>query len=262
MRYRSIHASGAGERRVIRTMKGIILGMLPVTALACGVPTYSLEPGASGVNLVQDPSFEQRPPRGLDPHDRPWGAEEEGSPAGVEIMQGAAAHGKQFARMQSVRGTGSECPGCNQSFLFQRIDVTPNTDYVLTYWIRGTTPVSSAIQIPFLGDCHNSPPPPSDPTRANLCPDDDGDEEVDLGPTPPNYEKEYVGEYDSDTPGSNTDWSLISHRFSSGPHSVLYVRYFNVYYGSDHTDIDNVSVATEGASSPVPTPPSSGHGTE
>ena len=247
---------------IIRSMKKIILGMLPATALVCGVLAYMLEASASGVNLVQDPSFEQQSPRGLDPHDRPWGGEEEGSPAGAEIMQGSAADGKQFARMQYVSGTGSECPGCNQSFLFQRIDVTPNTDYIFSYWIRGTTYVSSAIQIPFLDDCHNYPPPPSDPTRANLCPDDDGDEEIDLGPTPPNYDKEYVARYDSDTPTSNTNWSLISHTFNSGPHSVLYVRYFNVYYGSDHTDIDNVSVAAVGASSPVPSPPASALRTE
>ena len=149
-----------------------------------------------------------------------WGGEEEGSAAGVEIMRGSAADGKQFARMQFVHGTDSECFDCNQSFLFQRIDVIPNTDYIFSYWIRGTTSLSSGIQIPFLDDCHNYPPPPSDPTRANLCPDDDGDEEIDLGPTPPNYEKEYVAKYDSDTPTSNSEWSLISHAFNSGPHNV------------------------------------------
>ncbi len=231
---------------------------MTTTALVCGFLAYALASGASGVNLVQDPSFELGPPRGLDPHDRPWGGEEEGSPAGVEIMQGSAADGTQFARMQYVSGTGSECPGCNQSFLFQRIDVTPYTDYTFSYWIRGTTLVTSGIQIPFLDDCTKYPPPPSDPTRANLCPDNDGDEEVDLGPTPPNYDKEFVAYYDSETPTSNTNWSLISHAFNSGPHSVLYVRWYNVYYGTDHTDIDNVSVVARGASSATPTPPSSG----
>src|SRR5215470_12817127 len=102
-------------------------------------------------NLVQDPSFEDGAPRGLNPTDSPWGGEE--PPAGVQIMQGSAKDGTQFARMQFVSGTGSECPGCNQSFLFQRIDVTPDTDYLISYWIRGTTLVTSGIQIPFLDDC-------------------------------------------------------------------------------------------------------------
>ena len=250
MRYisKDPHATGAGRSHRSRNIKEIILDILPVVAL---VGACALRPSGSGANLIQNPSFEQGPLRGLDPHDRPWGGEEEGSPAGVEIMRGSAPDGKQFVRMQFVRGTGSECPGCNQSFLFQRIDVTPNTDYIFGYWIRGTTFVKTGIQIPFLDDCHNYPPPPSDPKRANLCPDDDGDEEVDLGPTPPNYEKELVAEYDSDTPTSNTEWSFISHRFNSGPHSVLYVSYFNVYYGSDHTDIDNVNVTAESASAPA-----------
>lgn len=248
---------GLSRQHVLQLARKIILGIVPATALACGLPGGVLFDSATSnvnINLVHDSTFEDRPPRGLTPYDRPWGGEEEGSPAGVEIMQGAAADGKQFVRMQFVRGTGSECPGCNQAFLFQRIDVTPNTDYIFSYWIRGTTSVSSGIQIPFLDDCHNYPPPPNDPTRLNLCPDDDGDEEVDLGPTPPNYEKEYVAKYDSDLAASNTKWSLISHAFNSGPHNVLYVRYFNVYSGSDHTDIDNVSVVAAGASSLVPTP--------
>ena len=144
MRYISIYlqATRARKRHLITRTKEIILGILPAAALVCGVAACALGLSASGINLVQDPSFEERPPRGLDPHDRPWGGEEEGSPAGVEIMRGSAADGKQFARMQFVHGTDSECFDCNQSFLFQRIDVIPNTDYIFSYWIRGTTSLS------------------------------------------------------------------------------------------------------------------------
>jgi len=231
-------------------MKKVFTSVFFVTAFVCSF----LVPSAHGQNLVADPSFENAPPRGLDPHDTPWGGEEEGSPAGVEIMQGSAADGNQFARMQSVSGTGSECPGCNQSFMFQRIDVTPYTDYTFSFWLRGTTLVTSGIQIPFLDNCHNYPPPPSDPTRPDLCPDNDGDEMLDLGPTPPNYDKEFVIKNDSEYPTSVTNWTLISHPFNSGPHSILYVRFYNVYSGSDHTDIDNVSVTASGTPSPTPSP--------
>ena len=90
-----------------------------------------------GQNVVADPSFENGPARGLHPHDTPWGGEEVGSPAGVEIMQGSAADGTQFARMRSVSSTGSACPGCNESFMFQRIDVTPYTDYTFVFGCAG-----------------------------------------------------------------------------------------------------------------------------
>ena len=231
-------------------MKKVFTSAFFVTAFVCSF----LVPSAHGQNLVADPSFESGPPRGLDPHDTPWGGEEEGSPAGVEIMQGSAADGNQFARMQSVSGTGSECPGCNQSFMFQRIDVIPYTDYTFSFWLRGTTFVTSGIQIPFLDNCHNYPPPPNDPTRPDLCPDNDGDEMLDLGPTPPNYDKEFVIKNDSEYPTSVTNWTFISHPFNSGPHSILYVRFYNVYSGSDHADIDNVSVTASGTPSPTPSP--------
>src|SRR5512144_3167325 len=45
-----------------------------------------------------------------------------------------------------------------------------------------------------------------------------------------------------------------SFHFNFGPHSVLYVRYYNVYCGSDHTDIDNAIVVAVRASSVLPTP--------
>jgi len=54
----------------------------------------------------------------FDPHDRPWGGEEEGSPAGAEIMQGSAADGKQFARMQYVLAPDQNVPAATSRFCF------------------------------------------------------------------------------------------------------------------------------------------------
>lgn len=244
MRYISIYlqATRARKRYLITRTKENILGILPAAALVCGVAACALGLSASGINLVQDPSFEERPPRGLDPHDHPWGVKKRDRPPVSRLCGARLQTEKQFARMQFVHGTDSECPDCNQS-----VSVSTNrcnSQHGLYIQLLDTRDDLFEFRGSKFHDCHNYPSPPSDPTRANLCPDDDGDEEVDLGPTPPNYEKEYVAKYDSDTPTSNGEWSLISHAFNSGPHNVLYVRYFNVYSGSDHTDIDNISVVT------------------
>ena len=124
MRYISIYlqATRARKRYLITRTKEIILGILPAAALVCGVAACALGLSASGINLVQDPSFEERPPRGLDPHDHPWGVKKRDRPP-VSRLCGAL-------------------PTATSPFLFQRIDVIPNTDYIFSYWIRGTTSLS------------------------------------------------------------------------------------------------------------------------
>jgi len=109
---------------------------------------------ASGVNLVQDPSFEQQSPRGLDPHDRPWVVKKRDRPPVPRSCRARLPDGKQFARMQYVSGTGSEVPAATSRFCFTNRCNSQHGLYI-SYWIRGTTNVSSAIQIPFLDDCQN-----------------------------------------------------------------------------------------------------------
>ena len=148
-----------------------------------------------GQNVVADPSFENGPARGLHPHDTPWGGEEVLSPSSLPVSRSCRV---RLQMAPSSRGCevslapASACPGCNESFMLQRIDVTPYTDYTFSFWLRGTTLLTSGIQIPFLDNCHNYPPPPSDPTRPDLCPDNDGEEMLNLGRHHPNYDKEFV----------------------------------------------------------------------
>jgi hypothetical protein len=86
------------------------------------------------------------------------------------------------------------------------------------------------------------PPPPDDPTRANLCPDNDGDEELDLGPTPPYYHKEDVVAWGPLYPSSSTDWTFVSQTFNSGANSVLYVYFWQTFDPGNYADLDDMRV--------------------
>jgi hypothetical protein len=129
------------------------------------------------------------------------------------------------------------------------MDVTPFADYTFSFWIRGTQEIFSyGIQIPFLGDCTTMPPPPDDPTRPTLCPDNDGDEQLDLGPTPPLYHKEHVAVWGPLAPSSSTDWNFVSQTFNSGPYSTLYVWYWQTFLPGNYADLDDISVTPQGGS--------------
>src|SRR5262249_11958128 len=102
--------------------------------------TTRAQNSAVGTNLLQDRSFENAPPRGLTTYDLPWGGEEpigpgpdEATTPAIEIKQGSAIDGAQFARMLCAPARSG---GCGQAFLYQGMNVTPYTDYTFSFWIR------------------------------------------------------------------------------------------------------------------------------
>jgi hypothetical protein len=179
-----------------------------------------------GANLLSDPGFEEGPPRVLGGFDTPWGGEE---PGAAVIMQGDAHSGRQFLRMQVSQTSG------NQAFVYNRFRAKPNTNYTLTFWTRGTPndSVSASARARFLGDCHTAGPGGTD-----ICPDDDGDEDLDLGPEPPDYPKLLLGET---TVSGAPAWTPVSLTFNSGKYTELAVVFFGVF-GAGHIDVDDVSV--------------------
>jgi hypothetical protein len=178
-------------------------------------------------NLLRDPGFEEGPPRVLQPADTtPWAGEEYGA---AVIMRGAAHSGSQFLRMKVSE------EAANQAKVFNRFRAKPNTDYTLTFWTRGTPndSLSGSPRARFLGDCHTA-----GPGGTNICPDDDGDEDIDLGPEPPNYPKLLLGE--TNVYGT-ADWTPVSLTFNSGKYTELAVVFFGIF-GDGHIDVDDVSV--------------------
>jgi hypothetical protein len=196
---------------------------------ACGTSATSRSNAISGDNLVQDPSFEDEPARSLAPTDQtPWFGEDDDA---CQIVAGDGRTGSQHARLQPTAG--------GDAFLYQRFTAQPYTDYTLSFWSRGTPgrTMTASARARFLGDCHTIP---------QGCPDDDGDEDLDLGPEPPDYNKLALNVA---TVAGTDDWQLITIAFNSGPYTELgLVFYAEFFGGGDHLDIDDVSVVEAGVS--------------
>ena len=181
----------------------------------------------TGANLLRDPGFEEGPPRLLEPTDTtPWAAEEYGA---AVIMWDDAHTGSQFLRMKVSEVS------LNQAFAFNRFEAKPNTDYTLTFWTRGTPDdsIGGSARARFVGDCHTAGPGGTD-----ICPDNDGDEDLDLGPEPPDYPKLLLGY--TDVYGTAA-WTPVSLTFNSGKYTALAVVFYGVF-GAGHIDVDDVSV--------------------
>jgi hypothetical protein len=197
-------------------------GVFTITVTGSGGET-------GGANLLRDPGFEEGPPRVLGGFDTPWGGEE---PGAAVIMQGDAHSGRQFLRMQVAQTSE------NQAFVYNRFQAKPNTNYTVTFWTRGTPndSVSASARARFLGDCLTA-----GPGGTKICPDDDGDEDLDLGPEPPDYPKLLLGET---TVSGAPAWTPVSLTFNSGKYTELAVVFFGVF-GAGHIDVDDVSVVEQ-----------------
>ena len=205
-----------------------VSGILTITVTA-SVEEPSPPPSA---NLLRDPGFEEGPPRVLLPTDTtPWAGEEEGA---AVIMQGDAHTGSHFLRMTVSTDE------LNQAFVFNRFRAKPNTNYTVTFWTRGTAnaSITASARARFLGDCRTAGPDGTD-----ICPDNDGDEDLDLGPVPPDYPKLALAEID--VPGTGADvWTPVSFTFNSGQYTELAVVFFGVFQAG-HIDVDDVSVVEQ-----------------
>jgi hypothetical protein len=189
--------------------------------------TGKVQSRVTGANLLEDPGFEDGLPRFLRPTDTtPWTGEEDGA---VVIMRGEAHAGRQFLRMKV-----SEV-AANQAFAFNRFRAKPHTAYTLTFWTRGTPhdSITASVRARFLGDCHTA-----GPGGTNICPDEDGDEDLDLGPEPPDYPKLLLV---VTTVYGAADWTPISLTFNPGKYTELAVVFYGVF-GGGHIDVDDVSV--------------------
>ena len=128
--------------------------------VVCGILCVGARSWSLGANLLQDPSFEDGPPRTVETLERPWGGEEAKENA-VRIVRGSAHTGSQSARMQAA----------SQAVLWQRFPTTPNTEYTAACWIRAE---------PALGVGDDSPALSIRRTDV-ICPveecDDDGNKE-------------------------------------------------------------------------------------
>ena len=177
-------------------------------------------------NLLSDPGFEDDPARNLEGGDStPWFGEENGT---AQVVQGDAHGGSQFGRLQPVGG---------DSFIYHRFTAEPNTDYTLTFWSRGTASrsLTGSARARFLGDCNTIP---------QGCPDSDGDEDMDLGPEPPNYDKLILN---GATVSGTDDWQQTSVTFNSGNYTELGIVFYAEFFDAgEHLDIDDVSVTKNG----------------
>jgi hypothetical protein len=209
----------------------VALTLSALMLVSCSVATVS-QTGedmrrVTGANLLEDPGFEEGPPRFLRPTDTtPWTGEEDQA---VVIMRGEAQAGHQFLRLKV-----SEV-AANQAFAFNRFRAKPHTAYTLTFWTRGTPhdSITTSVRPRFLGDCHTA-----GPGGTNICPDEDGDEDLDLGPEPPDYPKLSLV---ITTVYGAEDWTPISLTCNSGKYTELAVVFFGVFRGG-HIDVDDVSV--------------------
>jgi hypothetical protein len=151
-------------------------------------------------------------------------------------MQGAAHTGSHFLRMTV------STEALNQAFVFNRFRAEPNTNYTVTFWTRGTANASTtaSARARFLGDCHTAGPSGT----PDICPDNDGDEDLDLGPVPPDYPKLSLTVID--VPGTGADvWTPVSFTFNSGQYTELAVVFFGVLQAGQHIDVDDVSVVKQ-----------------
>jgi hypothetical protein len=225
---------------VALTLSALVLGSCSVAMVS---QTGEDKRRVTGANLLEDPGFEEGSPRFLRPTDpTPWTGEEDQA---VVIMRGKAHAGRQFLRMKVAEAAG------NQAFAFNRFRATPHTDYTLTFWTRGTPhdSITASVRARFLGDCHTA-----GPGGTNICPDEDGDEDLDLGPEPPDYPKLLLV---VTTVSGSEDWTPVSLTFHSGKYTELAVVFFGVF-GGGHIDIDDVSVV-ETPPPDSPAPHSHGH---
>jgi len=123
----------------------------------------------------------------------------------------------------------------NQSFGFNRFQAKPNTNYTLTFWTRGTPNdyITGSARARYLGDCHTG-----GPGGMSICPDNDDDEDLDLGPEPPDFPKLALN---VTTVYGTPDWKLNTVTFNSGKYTELAVVLYGLFTDG-HIDVDDVSV--------------------
>jgi hypothetical protein len=152
-------------------------------------------------------------------------------------MQGDAHTGSHFLRMTV------STEALNQAFVFNRFQAKANTNYTVTFWTRGTAnaSITASARARFLGDCRTAGPGGRD-----ICPDNDGDEDLDLGPEPgPEADYPKLSLTVIDVPGTGADvWTPVSFTFNSGQYTELAVVFFGVFQAG-HIDIDDVSVVKQ-----------------
>lgn len=197
----------------------------PIALVFCGVLCVGSQSWAQSANLLQDPSFEDGPPRAVEILDWPWGGEDESEENGVLIVQGIARSGSQSARMQAAP----------EAVLWQRFPATPDTDYTATCWIKAD---------PALGVGGDSPALSIRRTDV-ICPveecDDDGDEDLD--------HSEALAQVPLQV--QTTDWEPITVNFNSGPFTQLAIHLYSVLNGNQFILVDDCSVNEGGSQDPV-----------
>jgi hypothetical protein len=186
----------------------VFCGMLCVQ----GARSWSLS-----ANLLQDPDFEDGPPRVLTLTEGPWTGEEEDSGF---VVQGDAHSGSQFLRF-------TESPGpLNQATLTQRFDTNPNTDYTATCWFAGDPDAGLGDDASMFIGIVNDPPCPPD-----VC-DDDGDEDVDHAAMVATLPLAV----------QTTDWVPVTLTFNSGDATHMFLQFFSVLHDSQFWQVDDCSV--------------------
>jgi hypothetical protein len=199
-----------------------------ITLVLCGILFLGSQRLALSANLLQDPSFEDGPPRAVEPQDgfpgvnRPWGGEE---PGVVRIVRGTARTGSQSALMQA----GS------QAQLYQRFPTTPSTEYTATCWIKAD---------PALGVGGDSPALSIRRTDV-ICPveqcDDDGDEDLDRS--------EAIARIPLQV--QTTEWEPLTVTFNAGPFTQLAIHLYSVLSDNQFILVDDCSVYAGASPSPV-----------
>jgi hypothetical protein len=183
--------------------------------VVCEILCVGARSWALSTNLLQDPSFEDGPPRAVETLDRPWGGEEAKENA-VRIVRGSAHTGSQSARMQAA----------SQAVLWQRFPTTPHTAYSATCWIKAD---------PTLGVGGDSPALSIRRTDV-ICPveacDDDGDEDLD--------HSEAIAWVSLQV--QTTAWEPITVHFNAGPFTQLAIHLYSVLSGNQFILVDDCSV--------------------
>src|SRR5262249_30905556 len=139
-----------------------------------------------------------------------------------------------------------------QAFAYQRIPLKANTDYTFSFYSRGAASASftGSVRARFTGVCYVNKCPDTGECCDGVpcCPDahleDEGlpgDEDFDLGPEPPNYEKLILGGLEAT---GTSDWQFNVLTFNTGKYTEDGVVFYSEAPSGD-IDIDDVSL-TEG----------------
>jgi hypothetical protein len=204
-----------------------LAAFLLVIVAGCGPEARraaKLTANATTINLIQDPSFEDGPPRELNGFSRPWVGEEASQ---VFIANDDPAHqGTQYAKM--IGSTGQ---------LMQMVGLSLNTGYRVSAFVSGTPGIDQhATQPDWIRGFFVAPrggPDAEDPP--------DGDDGFD---GPPYLKAVPI------TTGSG-DWQELAFTFNSGPYSEVSVNFDVRFFSDEILKVDDVSVTQEPQAPPA-----------